>query len=56
MNCSKCNGEVSADGKCMGCGLSQEECTCLIAEKTPEAEPSEKSESGEESTEEKTVE
>lgn len=55
MACIKCNKEVSEDGKCIGCGLPQEECTCPVEEDTPEAEKTEKSESVEEPAEEKSV-
>ena len=55
MICSKCNREVDEEGKCVGCGLPQEECTCPVVEKTPEAGATEKSSSSEEPAEEKTV-
>ena len=54
MICSKCNRELSEEGKCIGCGLPQEECTCPVVEKNSEAEASDENQSGEESAEEKT--
>ena len=55
MICTKCNRELSEEGKCVGCGLPQEECTCPAVEKTSEAEASDENPSSEEPTEEKTA-
>jgi len=55
MTCSKCNKEVSEEGKCVECSLPQEECTCPVAEKITEDEVSEESPSSENPVEEKTV-
>lgn len=61
MACSKCNKEVSEEGKCVACGLLPEECTCPVVEETAEAEaaeesaPAEESPSSEEPAEEKNI-
>lgn len=55
MKCTKCNKELTEEGKCVGCNLPQEECTCTVEEKTSETEKSEENSSDEESTEEETA-
>ena len=55
MSCSKCNKEISAEGKCMGCNLSQEECNCPIVDQNAESETSDESSVVEESEEKEVV-
>ncbi|MDD5253520.1 MAG: hypothetical protein PHG05_00240 [Candidatus Nanoarchaeia archaeon] len=56
MICEKCKKNLTEEGKCEGCNLPPEECTCSVAEETSEPEESEESQSTEESTEEETTE